>query len=61
MADRLRAVFGEPGGLMAGAETVGGPIAVLPVLFHLLWCHDLVADLSVPLHPDTVVATAEVA
>jgi hypothetical protein len=24
---------------------------VLPVLFHLLWRHELVTDLSVPLHP----------
>jgi hypothetical protein len=60
VADRLRAVFGEPTGLMAGAETVGDSIAVLPVLFHLLWRHDLVADLSVPLHPDTVVTFGQV-
>ena len=34
---------------MAGAESVGDSIAVLPVLFHLLWVQDLRADLSVPL------------
>jgi hypothetical protein len=37
---------------------------VLPVLFHLLWRHDLAADLSVPLHPCTSVTstvTGEVA
>jgi hypothetical protein len=30
---------------------VGDPIVVLPVLFHLLWRHDLITDLSLPLHP----------
>ena len=40
---------------MDGAEAVGDPIAVLPVLFHLLWRHELVADLSVPLHAATPV------
>jgi hypothetical protein len=59
IAASLRRAFAEPGGLMAGAEQVGEPIAVLPMLFHLLWRHDLHADLSVPLHPDTAVTTAE--
>jgi hypothetical protein len=58
VAAALRHAFGEKTGLMAGAESAGDPIAVLPVLFHLLWRHELEADLSVPLHPDTVVATA---
>ncbi|MBT8227488.1 MAG: TnsA-like heteromeric transposase endonuclease subunit [Dactylosporangium sp.] len=58
VADTLRQVFAEPAGLLAGAERVGDPIAVLPVLFHLLWRHCLRTDLSVPLHPDTVVTTA---
>jgi hypothetical protein len=31
-------------------------LAVLPVLFHLLWRHELTADLSVPLHPGTLVS-----
>ena len=44
--------------LMAGAEAVGDPIAVLPVLFHLLCRHELVTDLSVPLHPCAAVTTA---
>jgi hypothetical protein len=43
---------------MTGAEAVGDPIAVLPVLFHLLWRHDLTTDLSVPLHPCASVTTA---
>lgn len=40
---------------MGGAEQAGDPIAVLPVLFHLLRRHELTADLSVPLHPGTLV------
>lgn len=31
-------------------------IAVLPVLFHLLWQHELAVDLSVPLHAASVVS-----
>lgn len=58
MAAALRAVFADPTPLMAGAAVVGDPVAVLPVLFHLLWRHDLVTDLSTPLGGDTTVATA---
>ena len=54
----LRVAFAGPTLLMAGAEAVGDPIAVLPVLFHLLWRHELVTDLSVPLHPCAAVTTA---
>src|SRR6266498_2369297 len=49
VAQALRAVFVDPVPLLAGAEVVGDSIAVLPVLFHLLWCQVLTADLSVPL------------
>jgi hypothetical protein len=55
--EAVRAVFAAPAPLMAGAEAVGDPIGVLPVLFHLLWCRELVADLSVPLAEHTAVAT----
>ncbi|WP_433521558.1 TnsA-like heteromeric transposase endonuclease subunit [Nocardia pseudovaccinii] len=55
VADRLGVVFCEPVGLMEGAEAVGDPIAVLPVLFHLLWRHELTADLSAPLRAATIV------
>jgi len=58
LAAALRVAFAGPVPLLAGAEAVGDPIAVLPVLFHLLWRHDLVADLSVPLHSCTSVTTA---
>lgn len=60
VAAALRQVFAQSAVLMAGAEAVGDPIAVLPVLFHLLWRHELRADLSTPLHPDTVVMTEAV-
>ena len=54
----LRAAFAAPAPLVDGAEAAGDPIAVLPVLYHLLWRRELAADLSVPLHPATVVALA---
>ena len=31
----------------------GDPIGVLPVLFHLMWRGDLLADVSVPVHDAT--------
>ena len=54
--DVLRRVFATPTPLMAGAEAAGDPIAVLPVLFHLLWSHELTIDLSTPLHQATLVS-----
>lgn len=59
LAAHLREVFGTPTALLVGAEAVGDPIAVLPVLFHLLWCHELTVDLSVPLTEASVLRTAE--
>jgi hypothetical protein len=59
VAQVLRAVFAEPSELRGRAGVVGDPIAVLPVLFHLLWRHDLQADLTRPLAEDTIVTTAE--
>lgn len=54
---RLREVFAEPRPLFDGAGLVGVRLAVLPVLFHLMWRRVLVADLeSVPLGPSTIVA-----
>ncbi|MGW4848511.1 TnsA-like heteromeric transposase endonuclease subunit [Nocardia brasiliensis] len=55
VAQRLCAAFAEPVALVDGAEAVGDPIAVLPVLFHLIWCHQLSADLSLPLRAVTPV------
>ncbi|WP_371537240.1 TnsA-like heteromeric transposase endonuclease subunit [Streptomyces sp. NBC_00466] len=41
----LQEAFTQPQGLLAGARAVGDPIAVLPVLFHLLWRRELAVDL----------------
>ena len=56
-ACRLQDVFARPARLIDGARDVGDPIAVLPVLFHLMWSGVLVADLaSAPLTGESVVA-----
>ena len=57
-AAALRAAFAAPVPLMDGAEAAGDPVAVLPVLYHLLWRQELTADLSVPLHPSVPVVLA---
>ncbi|WP_322751231.1 MULTISPECIES: TnsA-like heteromeric transposase endonuclease subunit [unclassified Frankia] len=54
----LRDVFARPARLMTGAERAGDPVAVLPVLFHLLWRQELTVDLSVPLHASALVTAA---
>jgi hypothetical protein len=43
---------------MAGTAAAGDPIAVLPVLFHLLWRGVLAVDVSVPLHLSVPVEVA---
>ena len=53
----LREVFTGGQELLAGAEMAGDPIGVLPVLFHLMWRGDLLADVSVPMHDATLVST----
>ncbi|MFJ1938586.1 MULTISPECIES: TnsA-like heteromeric transposase endonuclease subunit [unclassified Kitasatospora] len=59
VAGRLREVFADPLPLLAGAEQVGDRLAVLPVLYHLLWQHELTADLvTAPLGIDTLVRLA---
>lgn len=42
----LRQAFAGPAGLLAGAASAGDSLAVLPVLFHLMWRRVLEADLS---------------
>ena len=42
----LEEVFAEPGPLRAGAARVGDPLAVLPVLFAMLWRGRLSVDLD---------------
>lgn len=58
VAAALRAVFANPTRLLDGAEVVGDPIAVLPVLFHLLWRRELQVELSKPLRADVMVTVA---
>jgi hypothetical protein len=46
LAARLKEVFAEPGPLLGGASAAGDPVAVLPVLFGMLWRGELAADLE---------------
>ena len=55
---RLLDVLGPGLGLMEGAEAAGDPLSTLPVLFHLMWRRELVADLSLVLSHRTVVRRA---
>lgn len=56
-AARLREVFAGPAPLLAGARWAGDPVAVLPVVYHLLWARVLVTDLALaPLSGESVVA-----
>jgi hypothetical protein len=58
----LREVFSVPTPLLAGAGSVGDPIAVLPVLFAMLWHRELAADLNTTLlGPSSRVQIAAVA
>lgn len=60
VAGRLWDAFVSPRPLFAGAEAAGCRLAVLPVLFHLLWRHLLVADLeSALLGAETIVRLPE--
>jgi len=54
----LREAFAAPAPLMSGASAAGDTVATLPVLFHLLWCGELAADLSVRLGEHTLVRLA---
>ncbi|MET8330651.1 TnsA-like heteromeric transposase endonuclease subunit [Streptomyces sp. NPDC005181] len=59
VANQLREVFTEPQLLLAGTERIGDRLAVLPVFYHLLWQHELTADLlAAPLGAATVVRLA---
>jgi hypothetical protein len=46
LAARLGEVFAQPASLLAGASAAGDPVAVLPVLFGMLWRGELAADLE---------------
>ena len=56
--DAVRSAFWSPAPLVAQAAEIGDPIAVLPVVFHLLWQGLLTADLSRPLSDHTLVCRA---
>jgi hypothetical protein len=56
LARDLAGIFERPRALMEGARAAGHPVAVLPVLFGLLWRRALLADLaSEPLDSRSVV------
>jgi hypothetical protein len=60
IAEALLERFAEPMPLLRGAEMVGDRLAVLPVLYHLLWRHVLVTDVAAaPLSPISVVCQAK--
>jgi hypothetical protein len=49
MAEALTRVFAAPTPLLHGANLAGDPLAVLPVLYHLLWKHTLTVELRTSL------------
>jgi hypothetical protein len=58
-ADALRRAFAVPAPLLAGAAGAGDSLAVLPVLFHLIWQRELAVDLACgPLGPSSTVRLA---
>lgn len=57
---RLLDAFTEPAALAATAGLVGDPVAVLPTLYHLVWCGDLRVELSTPLGDGSMISRAEV-
>jgi hypothetical protein len=59
LAARLLEAFARRAALMVGAALVGDSIAVLPVLFHLLWRARLLTDLTEPLGPGSEVHAAD--
>jgi hypothetical protein len=54
VAEPLLRVFAEPRPLIDGAEAVGDPIAVLPILYHLIWLQRIHVDLGVRLAGATI-------
>jgi hypothetical protein len=51
----LLEAFADGRGLFEGAEMAGDRLRVLPVLFHLMWCRQLAADLAFPLGASSTV------
>jgi hypothetical protein len=59
LVERLLALFSVPSPLVGQTALAGDAIAVLPVVFHLLWQGRLSADLSRPLTDTTLVSRVE--
>jgi hypothetical protein len=60
IAEQLLKVFDRPCGLFVGAEQVGDRLAVLPVLYHLLWRQILHVELAAELlGPRSVASVAD--
>jgi hypothetical protein len=60
VAARLHEVFAGGGPLLGGAAAAGDPVAVLPVLFGMLWRGELAAELEgQPLGPATLVRACD--
>jgi len=59
LIERLLALFSVPSPLVGQAALAGDPIAVLPVVFHLLWQGRLSAELSKPQTDTTLVSRVE--
>lgn len=60
IGESLVSVLAEPRELLAAADLAGERLAVLPVLYHLMWRQVITADLAgALLGPGTVVALAE--
>jgi hypothetical protein len=58
IANALLQVFIDGNPLMRGARDTGDPVAVLPVLYHLMWKHELVAEMRLGLlGPSSTVMT----
>jgi hypothetical protein len=55
---RLLAVFGQERRLIEGAEAVGDPLRVLPVVLHLIWRGVLTVALDAPLDDRSMVKAA---
>lgn len=59
VAALLVQAFAQPAPLLEGVQAVGDPIAVLPVVCHLLWTRVLQADLgTAPLGRSSLITTA---
>jgi hypothetical protein len=58
VVERVLDAFAEPRRLLAGARAAGDQVAVLPVVFHLLWRQVLLTDVGSTLGVDSLVRSA---